>query len=258
MNHSGIDEYRSWDAAYVLGSLVPSERHEFEEHLSGCAGCRAAVAELAGLPPLLAALSPEEAQALGRSDSEKPAQGFLPALAKRTQQGRRRARLAVAGLVLGAAAASGAVTVAVTTPAPPAVQTQAASATALNFTPVAESTLVAKGTLTGQPWGTRIDWECTYTPSPADVATQAGPGGPRAREEYGLVVVNARDAGHADGDHRCPARRHPPRRNPCRPQRADTPQRELVTPGPDRPDDGKDSRTRMQAAGGSAGAGGAE
>ena len=192
MNHSGIDEYRSWDAAYVLGSLVPSERHEFEEHLSGCAGCRAAVAELAGLPPLLAALSPEEAQALGRSDSEKPAQGFLPALAKRTQQGRRRARLAVAGLVLGAAAASGAVTVAVTTPAPPAVQTQAASATALNFTPVAESTLVAKGTLTGQPWGTRIDWECTYTPSPADVATQAGPGGPRAREEYGLVVVDAR------------------------------------------------------------------
>ncbi|PVZ59629.1 anti-sigma factor family protein [Arthrobacter sp. H-02-3] len=192
MNHSGIDEYRSWDAAYVLGSLVPSERHEFEEHLSGCAGCRAAVAELAGLPSLLAALSPEEAQALGQTDSEKPAQGFLPALAKRTQQGRRRARLAVAGLVLGAAAASGAVTVAVTAPAPPAVQTQAASATALNFTPVAESTLVAKGTLTGQPWGTRIDWECTYTPSPADVASQAGPGGPRAREEYGLVVVDAR------------------------------------------------------------------
>ena len=62
MNRNGTDEYRRWDAAYVLGSLVSSERHEFEERLSGCAGCRAAVAELAGLPSLLAALSPEEAR----------------------------------------------------------------------------------------------------------------------------------------------------------------------------------------------------
>ena len=78
MSHNGIDEYRSWDAAYVLGSLVSSERHEFEEHLSGCAGCRAAVAELAGLPSLLAALSPEEAQALGRTGAERPTPGVAP------------------------------------------------------------------------------------------------------------------------------------------------------------------------------------
>ena len=110
MSHNGIDEYRSWDAAYVLGSLVSSERHEFEEHLSGCAGCRAAVAELAGLPSLLAALSPEEAQALGRTDAREADAALLPGLAKKVQRGRRRARLAVAGLVLGAAAASGAVT----------------------------------------------------------------------------------------------------------------------------------------------------
>ena len=191
MSQNGIDEYRSWDAAYVLGSLVSAERHEFEEHLSGCAGCRAAVAELAGLPSLLAALSAEEAQALGRTDAEGPTRALLPGLAKRAQQGRRRARLAVAGLVLGAAAASGMVAVAVTAPAPPSAQTQAASAVALNFTPVADSALVAKGSLTRQPWGTRIDWECAYTQSPADSPSQAGPGGSRAPEEYGLVVVDS-------------------------------------------------------------------
>jgi RNA polymerase sigma-70 factor (ECF subfamily) len=192
MSHNGIDRYRSWDAAYVLGSLVSSERHEFEEHLSGCAACRAAVAELAGLPSLLAVLSPEEAQALGRAESEGPPQGLLPGLAKKAQRGRRRARLAVAGLVLGTAAASGAVAVAVTSPAPPAVQTQPASEVTLNFTPVADSALVAKGSLTRQPWGTRIDWECTYTLSPVDVPPQAAPGGPRNAEAYGLVVVDSK------------------------------------------------------------------
>jgi RNA polymerase sigma-70 factor (ECF subfamily) len=191
MSQNGIDAYRSWDAAYVLGSLVSSERHEFEEHLSGCAGCRAAVAEFAGLPSLLAALSPEEAQALGRTDGERPTPGALPGLAKKVQRGRRRVRLAVAGLVVGAAAASGAIAVAVTAPAPVAVQTQAASATALNFTPVVDSTLVAKGSLTPQPWGTRIDWACTYMPSPADVPPEGSAGAHRP-EEYGLVVVDSR------------------------------------------------------------------
>ena len=185
------DEYRSWDAAYVLGTLVSSERHEFEEHLSGCAGCRAAVAELAGIPSLLAALSPEEATALGQSDRARPTPGVLPGLAKTVQRGRRRVRLAVAGLVVGAAAASGAVTIAVTAPAPQAVQAQAVSPTALNFTPVVDSSLVAKGSLTLQPWGTRIDWECTYTAAPADAPGPEGPGGPRSPEEYGLVVVDS-------------------------------------------------------------------
>jgi RNA polymerase sigma-70 factor (ECF subfamily) len=189
MNHNGIDEYRRWDAAYVLGSLVSSERHEFEEHLSGCAGCRAAVAELAGLPSLLAALSPVEAQALGRTDGERPTPKLQPGLATKVLRGRRRTRLAVAGLMLGAAAAAGAVYVAVTDAVPPAAQIQAASAKALNFTPVADSALVATGSLTTQPWGTQIDWKCTYTPSPADYAP---PGGLRMPEEYGLVVVDSR------------------------------------------------------------------
>lgn len=192
MSHEGKDEYRSWDAAYVLGTLVSSERHEFEQHLSGCAGCRAAVADLAGIPSLLAALSPEEAIALGQNERARPTLGVPPGLAKTVQRGRRRGRLAVAGLVLGVAAASGAIAVAVTAPAPPAVQTQAVSQTALTFTPVADSSLVAKGSLTPQPWGTRIDWECTYTAAPADVPVPAGSASPGSPEEYGLVVVDSR------------------------------------------------------------------
>ena len=192
MSQDGRDLYRSWDAAYVLGTLVSSERREFEEHLSRCAACRAAVAELAGIPSLLAVLSPEEAIALGQNERTRPTLGVLPGLAKTVQRGRRRARLAVAGLVVGAAAASGAVTMAVTAPAPPAVQTQAVSQTALNFTPALDSSLVAKGSLTPQPWGTRIDWECTYTAAPADVPVPAGSAGPGSLEEYGLVVVDSR------------------------------------------------------------------
>jgi len=190
MNRNGTDEYRRWDAAYVLGSLISSERREFEEHLSGCAGCRAAVADLAGLPSLLAALSPEEAQSLGRTDGERRTPTLQPGLARKVQRGRRRTRLAVAGIMLGAAAAAGAVYVEVTASPPPAAQIQAASATALNFTPVADSAMVATGSLTTQPWGTQIDWQCTYTPSPADYA-RPGPGTP---EEYGLVVVDSRGA----------------------------------------------------------------
>ena len=33
-------EYAMWDAAYVLGSLSPSDRLEFEAHLSVCPLCK--------------------------------------------------------------------------------------------------------------------------------------------------------------------------------------------------------------------------
>ena len=46
--------FAEWDAAYVLGALSPDDRHAYEDHLAGCERCRAAVAELAPLPGLLA------------------------------------------------------------------------------------------------------------------------------------------------------------------------------------------------------------
>lgn len=62
------DRFATWDAPYVLGALIPAERREYEAHLDECQDCRAAVAEIAGLPGLLARV-PEPA-VFGSSPSE--------------------------------------------------------------------------------------------------------------------------------------------------------------------------------------------
>ena len=48
------EAFADWDAAYVLGALPPVERRAYEDHVAGCARCRAALVELAPLPGLLA------------------------------------------------------------------------------------------------------------------------------------------------------------------------------------------------------------
>jgi Putative zinc-finger len=50
------DRYSDWDASYLIGALSADERREYERHLTECAACRGQVAELAGLPGLLAAV----------------------------------------------------------------------------------------------------------------------------------------------------------------------------------------------------------
>ena len=73
---SAVDRYREWDAAYVLGSLSPDERAEFEQHLAGCERCRAAVGELAGMPGLLAQVP--AAEAWGLTDEPLPTPTTTP------------------------------------------------------------------------------------------------------------------------------------------------------------------------------------
>lgn len=53
------DPFAEDAGVYVLGALDEAERAAFEDHLAGCAACRAAVAEVADLPRLLAAVPPE-------------------------------------------------------------------------------------------------------------------------------------------------------------------------------------------------------
>ena len=70
-----IDRYWHWAAVYVLGALDPGERGEYETHLAICAKCSAAVAEFSGLPQMLDALGPWEAQGVRRDQErseEKP------------------------------------------------------------------------------------------------------------------------------------------------------------------------------------------
>jgi hypothetical protein len=102
--NSTSDRFATWDAAYVLGALSPAERREYEEHLSGCPVCQAAVSELAGLPGLLAQVPPEDAALLAAAPVEVLDEGPPPDLLAR-MRGRSTRRWRLASAVVGAAAA---------------------------------------------------------------------------------------------------------------------------------------------------------
>jgi predicted anti-sigma-YlaC factor YlaD len=66
------DPYARLDAAYLLGALDSYERLAYEAHLAICRRCRASLAEISAIPPLLAGLdesvfaAPPEAAATPR------------------------------------------------------------------------------------------------------------------------------------------------------------------------------------------------
>jgi Putative zinc-finger len=103
--NSATDRFTTWDAAYVLGSLSPAERREFEEHLAGCPACQAGVSELAGMPGMLAQVPPEDAALLAAAPPEvvgdAPPPDMLAAVRSRRASRRRR----MAGFLGGGAAA---------------------------------------------------------------------------------------------------------------------------------------------------------
>jgi anti-sigma factor RsiW len=87
------DEYARWDAAYVLGSLSGADRHEFEAHLSSCPSCRESVAELSGMPALLAQLDRDDVAAIDDGESGAPPALnplLLTSLLAKVGRGRRR------------------------------------------------------------------------------------------------------------------------------------------------------------------------
>ncbi len=168
----GDDPYSMWDAAYVLGSLSSIERREYESHLEVCNPCRAAVADLSGMPALLALLDRDEMAASDEAPFEPPplrSEVFDALLAKVSWQ-RRRVRWS-SWTVAAAAAAVLAVGVLVAV-GPGTVDPARASHTAvaaMTMSSVADSELAATFTLTGYSWGTKIDMTCTYLePSESD------------------------------------------------------------------------------------------
>ncbi|WP_196771253.1 anti-sigma factor family protein, partial [Mycobacterium colombiense] len=75
------DSYAMWDAAYVLGSLPAAQRREFETHMVHCPDCRAAVADLSGVPALLSQLDGDEVAAMDQSGpSPEMSPKLLPSL----------------------------------------------------------------------------------------------------------------------------------------------------------------------------------
>lgn len=171
--NSVTDPYREWDAAYVMGSLPSSERHEYEQHMASCPACSAAVAELAGIPGVLRSVRAERAMDLladesasevgkyGPVESEPVPPTLLPRFVDATRRARNRARVrAVSWTVGGLAAAAAAVLVIVL--ALGLIGSPAADTRELAMTQTAPGPITAEVALIAQPWGTTIQLECYY------------------------------------------------------------------------------------------------
>ena len=94
--------YAMSDAAYVLGSLSPAERREFESHLDGCAECSLAVRDLAGLPGLLGRVDPEVFEP---TPVDPVPDTLRPRVMGAVRRRQRRRTFLIAGVAAAAAAA---------------------------------------------------------------------------------------------------------------------------------------------------------
>ena len=177
--NDGTDPFVHFDAAYALGALSDDDRDEFEAHLAACADCRRRVAEIAGLPGLLAGL-PESAYAAA-VQVEAPPDTLLPNLLRQVRREQRRRRLIVTGLTAAVAACLVALAVLVWPSAQPARPAPR------QMTAVAASPVHATAALVTRGWGTEIDLVCRYDT------------GYRPAAAYSLVVVDDHGARHAAG-----------------------------------------------------------
>lgn len=165
-------EFAQDDAAYVLGSLSPGERLDFERHLAGCEDCARSVRTLAGLPGLLDRVDPAVLEH-PTLDPPVPAT-LLPAVTREVVRGRRRRAFAIAGL-----AASVAAVAALTVPMLASRMGDTPSGTAASSTPTSSAStdvetramsplgdvpVRAELGLEQVTWGTRMLLTCTYDP----------------------------------------------------------------------------------------------
>jgi hypothetical protein len=187
------DRYVTWDAAYVLGSLSSNERREYEAHLETCARCRSAVAELSGIPALLAMLDLEDVRALDEETPEPPPlrPEVLDSILDKVRWRRRRSRWLTSAAV-GVAAALLAVGVVIAIrPEIVGLENYEPQETtqAMDMAKVSETPINASISLTGFGWGTRIDMACSYG--------EWGQAGTIPPQNLGMVVVG-RDGSHTE------------------------------------------------------------
>ena len=185
------DLYATWDAAYVLGSLSSTERREFEAHLAECDRCRAAVAELSGMPALLGLLGPDDVRSLEGEQAEPPPlrAEVLQSVLDRARWRRRRSRWLTSAAVGMAAALLAVGLVVAVRPELMGLRRGASTTTAaqLEMTKLAPTPFNATVALNGFSWGTRIDMACTYG--------QWSGGADASPSNLGMVVVG-RDGSH--------------------------------------------------------------
>ena len=186
------DRYLTWDAAYVLGSLSTEERREFEAHLETCPRCREAVAELSGIPALLAKVDFADVTTFddgSQPGAAEPRPEVLGSLLDRVQSRRRRSRwVTTAALAVAAALLAVGLVIVMNPNIMGGSQngTDQAAAPNLEMTKVSETPIAATISLTGYGWGTRIDMACSY----GDWGESGAP-----PQNLGMVVVG-RDGSH--------------------------------------------------------------
>jgi hypothetical protein len=186
----GGDRYLTWDAAYVLGSLSSNERREYEAHLETCARCRAAVAELGGVPALLGLLTLDDVRALDEEPADTPPlrPEVLDSILDKVRWRRRRSRWLTSAAVGVAAALLAVGLVIAIRPEIMGLENYNPQETtqALEMNKVSETPINATISLSGFGWGTRIDMACTY----GDWGQRDAP-----PQNLGMVVVG-RDGSH--------------------------------------------------------------
>lgn len=190
------DAYREWDAAYVLGALSPAERHEYEEHLTVCPACAAEVGSIAGLGGLLASVPRDRALALLEEEPGREADGpdgeaggeqdSVRQLAAAAVKARRRSRLRLGALLAGTAAAAAAVALVVGTLVSGSQEPGRGRVVVLQQT--IPTAIAAQAEIVGEPWGTRIEIECTYARSDPMYPVRSGQ---PPSWEYGMYVTDS-------------------------------------------------------------------
>jgi hypothetical protein len=150
------------DAAYVLGSLSPADRREFESHLDGCAECSLAVRDLAGLPGLLGRVDPE---VFDQAEVEPVPDTLRPRVMAAVRQRQRRRLWLTAGIAAAAAAAvtvGGAVLIDRPDSAPVASSPTVVAPVGHTMRQIGNDPMTATIALTPVAWGTKLDLACVY------------------------------------------------------------------------------------------------
>jgi hypothetical protein len=190
------DTFAEWDAAYVLGALTAVQRSQFEEHLATCERCRAAVAELAGIPGLLAQVPPGEVLAMDVPDegmAPAPPVSLMPTLPVRRRRWLTPLAAAAAALLIGGVGGYAA-TSAARTSSPAVTSTVAVgrggqAPARLAFSPVDTSPMTAVVDVVPTGAGTELRVECQYA-SPSGSPSARTDGRDYSGVDYAIWVVD--------------------------------------------------------------------
>lgn len=186
-----LDQFRDWDAAYVLGALSSDERRMYEKHIEQCAACSTAVTKLAGIPGFLAKISPDQASEIVESPlferESRTNVSSIQKLAARAIQKRHALRrrvlsgMAVAAAFLMVIGVGIGVHIQENQANSASAFTTLAPGTPISFVRFGSDAMQVKMQMASKKWGTQFQWNCTYTENRTES---------QEPESYDLVVTD--------------------------------------------------------------------